>query len=201
MRGDLMLADKTTKTSPFCVLWDERGAARGQALWAFRGSHVNSTNAFALSWHTGDSFRQPRRPIKRGILSGSARTAGAPRSPPYWTRKRWQRAPSPFCPNGSLLKVLKQHGLHLSISNKCFTASYFYLDYYINVLLKIKSLTFTLCELDNLLGLVVTVVPQLFRAVSSHWCASGVVVSYLTGENSLLWCPRIRNNSIKINIH
>lgn len=128
-----MRADKTTKASSFCVLPDGRGEAWGQTLWAFTGSHVNSTNAFALSLsrHTGDSFRQLKRPIKLGTSSGSARTAGAPRSPPYWTRKRWQRAPSPFCPNDSLLKVLKEHFVFVGISNKCFIASD-YLDYYIH---------------------------------------------------------------------
>lgn len=65
----------------------------------------------------GGSFRQLRRPIKQAISSGWVQTAGAPKSPRYWTRRKWQKAPSPSYQNDSPSKVFMTHVLTLPYRN------------------------------------------------------------------------------------
>ena len=51
----------------------------------------------------------PRRPTKRDTSSGWAPTAGAPRYPRCWTRRRWRRGLSPSCPRDSPSEVRDLH--------------------------------------------------------------------------------------------
>lgn len=65
---------------------------------------IHRQHLFALLF-AGDSSTRLKRPTKRVISSGWARTAGAQRSPRWYTRRRWQRGRSPSCPNASPSKV------------------------------------------------------------------------------------------------
>ena len=60
---------------------------------------------FLVCVSAGACSMPPRRPTRRATSSGWAPTAGGPRSPRCWTRRRWLRGLSPSCPRDTPSEV------------------------------------------------------------------------------------------------